>query len=129
MQTCAWCKQSITEGEPHLITEGERVLALHDSCFKDLALLVRETVRTTTSLGIPVRGLNRLIRDVGGRRILVHRSFPNEQLPALAYLGIMNQPVPVTDVYSWLLENEVRIKNPANQILRLKEKGLVATFD
>ena len=77
----------------------------------------------------PSSALDRIARTVANRLVLVHRNFPNEQMPVLAYLAIINQPVPVIDVYNWLEQNELNIKNPANQVLRLKDKGHVATFD
>ncbi len=73
-------------------------------------------------------GLQRIARDVDGDIVLVHRQFPNEQLPILVYLAHFSRPTPVIEVYRWLKGNELRIKNPSLALLRLSEKGLVSTI-
>jgi hypothetical protein len=79
---------------------------------------------------IPARaGLDGLARDTPEGFILVHRSFPNEQLPVLVYLAHKNAAVPVGEVYAWLKQNEMDIKNPSLSVLRLKEKDLIAAFE
>jgi hypothetical protein len=73
--------------------------------------------------------MDRLAKVVDGRLILVHRSFPNEQFPMLVYLARLDGAAPVGDLYTWLRQNELRVKNPSLSLLHLKEKGYVATFD
>ncbi len=129
MEPCTWCGKDVGDLPSRIVQGNGRSLILHTTCFEEFTLLVQETIRITGSPPVASTGLDRLVRSIGNRKVLVHRGFPNEQLPALALLGTLQDPIAVADVYSWLAENEVKIKNPANQILRLREKGLVATFD
>lgn len=110
------------------MNDSGRRIESHEDCFTDFSLLVRD-VLATGDQPPPSQGLDRLARKIGGNLVLVHRAFPNETLPLLVYLAHQSKPVPVTEVYDWLKKNELSIKNPANQILRLKERGLAAAFE
>jgi len=104
-----------------------RRLAIHLSCFTEFGIVVRETLRSTGNAP-PASGLGRLARRVEGNIILVHRRFPTEQIPILVFLAHFDKPVPVLDVYAWLRQNEVKIRNPSLALLRLSDKGLVTTL-
>lgn len=128
MAICALCRNEVTTEDGRSISDGGRTLVVHASCFADFSVLTREALRESGAT-TPLTGLNRLSRVVNGKLILTHRQFPNDQIPLLIYIAHKDQAVVVSDVYTWLRQNEMSIKNPSLQVHRLREKGLVATFD
>jgi hypothetical protein len=127
MPDCFVCHHETDPGHARTITSGERVLHIHDTCYSDFGALL-QNVMTNRNLRPANVGLEKLTRSVGGRLILIHRNFPNEQMPLLAFLAQHEEPTSVDDVYQWLQQNEVNISNPANQVLRLKNKGLISAL-
>jgi len=89
--------------------------------------VVREAL-TAAGRSAPVAGIERIARNVEGDIVLVHRQFPNDQLPILVYLAHFDRPVPVLEIYGWLRQNELKISNPSLALLRLSGKGLVTTL-
>jgi len=128
MDVCPLCHQEVAESDRRPIASSERRLVMHLACFEDFESLVREVGQVPT-LTAPKPGFERLAKEVDGHLILVHRDFPNEQMPFLVYLASQENPAVVTDMYNWAEQNELRIRNPANQILRLKEKNHISTYD
>lgn len=128
MATCLLCRGEVPSSDARVIAADGRELLVHASCFADFVPLVREALGPSGAL-LPTTGLAKLAKTVDGRLVLVHRSFKNEQMPFLVYLASQKDPVAVTDMYGWAQQNELRIGNMANQVLRLKTKGLIATFD
>jgi hypothetical protein len=127
MAVCLLCRQEVAPSEARVVHGDGREILVHTSCFDDFAPLVREALATS---GVtPPTGLSKLARSVDGRLVLVHRNFKNEQMPFLVYLAGQKDPVAVTEMYSWAEQNELRIHNMANQVLRLKNKGFISTFD
>src|SRR5438445_2339497 len=127
MPVCLICHHEVADADGRSVASDGRVLIVHPSCFADFSSLVKEALNAS-SLRPPAVGLDRLAKNVNGRLVLVHRNFPNEQMPFLVYLATERDPVIVADLYKWAEQNELRIRNPANQVLRLKEKGLLATY-
>ncbi len=106
------------------IPAAGRTILVHASCFADFAPLVAAALSPSTAPPRAV-GLDRLAKSIDGRLVLIHRTFDNEQMPFLVYLAGQKDPVVVNDMYDWAEQNELHIGNPANQVLRLKNKGLV----
>ena len=127
MPICFVCRQETDPGHARTIPSGERVLHVHDTCYSDFGALLR-SASDDLAMRPTVVGMDKLTKSVGGRLILTHRNFPNEQMPLLAFLARQENPIAVNEVYQWLEQNEVNISNPANQVLRLKNKGLVSTL-
>lgn len=128
MTTCSLCHLEVAPEQSKTIPAGGHDLVVHSSCFEDFAALVTAASRVP---GVPTAptGLDLLIRTMGGQPVLVHRSFPNEQMPYLAYFAMQEEPVPVADVYQWGEQNEVHSSNASACIMRLRNKGLLSTFD
>ncbi len=128
MNACALCHQEVAATDARTIPAGGRDLLVHFACFGDFAALVKE-VNRGAGTQLAGSGLDRLVRMMDGQPVLVHRSFPNEQMPFLAYLATQKDPSVVAEMYKWAVKNEVRVANPANQVQRLRNKNLISTFD
>ncbi len=128
MPVCPVCHQEVVAAEARAVPSDGGELQVHAACFKTFSSLVKEALRAA-SVQPSATGLDRLARVVSGRLVLTHRNFPNEQMPFLVYLAAQKDPVVVAETYRWAAQNELRIANPALQILRLKKKGLVATYE
>ena len=126
MPKCWICKAEIAESSARVLDEGTFRVTVHTACLGEFALVAREALGPGGQT-LPTRGIERLTREVDGNIVLIHHRFPNEQLPILVYLAHFDRPVPVPEVYNWLRENELRIRNPSLALLKLSGKGLVAT--
>lgn len=122
--TCQLCHQEVAEAEARPIPAEGRTILVHTSCFADFAPLVVAAFGSSRITPSAV-GLDRLAKNVDGRLVIVHRNYDNEQMPFLVFLAAQTGPVVVTEMYEWAEQNELHIGNPANQVLRLKNKGLV----
>lgn len=127
MEACEICREPVEPGTSRKVTDDGRTVMVHENCFLNFAILVKDVVRGNR-LQTPTSGVERLARIVNGALVLMHRSFPNDQMPLLVYLAHLDRAVPVNEVYGWLRQNQLNIKNPSLSVLRLREKGLVATF-
>ncbi len=127
MENCWICREPLVEGDAFHASADQIEVRVHRRCWSVFSLLVREALRSNDATPIRV-GVQKLAKELSGSIVLVHRNFPNEQLPILVYLAHFEQPVPVPDIYAWLRENELKIDNPSLALLRLSKKGLVTTL-
>ena len=128
MVTACWiCRKETTEGPSRVLDSGENRITVHPSCLAEFGIVAREAL-TTSGQPAPIGRIERIARMVEGNIILVHRQFPNEQIPILVYLAHFDRPVPVLEIYGWLRQNELKISNPSLALLRLRDKGLVTTL-
>ncbi len=128
MTTCSLCHQEVGTEQFRRIPAHGHELVVHTSCFEDFAVLVAATTRVS-GVQLGATGIDRLVKMMDGRPVLTHRTFPNEQMPFLAFLATQTDAVSVAEMYKWAEQNELRIANPALQVLRLKNKGFISVFD
>jgi hypothetical protein len=127
MTACWICKNETSDGSNRILVSGDIRINVHPSCLAEFGLVVREAL-AAAGRSAPVGGMERIARNVEGDIVLVHRQFPNDQLPILVYLAHFDGPIPVLEIYSWLRQNELKISNPSLALLRLSGKGLVTTL-
>lgn len=127
MQHCWICHIETTEADIRVLKTDQGEIAVHAGCLSEFGMVAREALKLSGQ-ATPALGLERIVREVDGKIVLIHRKFPSEQVPILVYLARFDRPVPVLEVYEWLRRNELKIKNPSLALLRLSSKGLATTL-